>query len=94
MQVEYDTGSGFTGAQTVALPDGTWSLRSVGFGGALDNLSNVGIRITLSGFVDVLEVAEFDNIQVVPEPSAWALLLAGAGVLALTPRVRRRFCRA
>jgi hypothetical protein len=88
MQVDYDTGSGFTGALSAALPDATWSLRAIDFGSALDNQANVSVRIGLYAFVDVVEVAEFDNIVVIPEPSTWALLLLGMGSLALVARRR------
>jgi len=68
-----------------------WTVASIGFGAALDNQSNVDIRIRTTSWASIAGYIDIDNVQVnaVPEPSTYALLL-GATAIGLAAWRRRR----
>lgn len=89
-KIEYNIGEGWVSTD-LAKPTGAYAVIPFTFsGGQLDNVSDARIRISFSTVVAVVDVVEFDNIQVnaVPEPGVVALL-AGAGVAILLLRKRR-----
>lgn len=93
-KLEYNIGGGWALAATLAAPTTSYELVSHTFSsGLLDNLSNVGIRITFSTVVDIADTFEVDNLKItaVPEPAAYLLL--GVGVLLFLPDIRKRFLR-
>jgi hypothetical protein len=78
----------FTGTQLLAptaTPDGLTSYR-VTFTRSAGDAAFGGILISTSA-----QAGEFDNLVfAVPEPSTWALMLAGFGMVAMSMRARRR----
>lgn len=91
LKLEYNTGGGWTTAALLATPSTSYSLVSHTFSsGLLDNLANVGIRITFSSLVSVADTFEVDNLKIeaVPEPAAFALFATSAFIF--LPLIRRR----
>ncbi len=91
-RIEYNVGTGWQTATTLAEPGQEFSLVSYKFeGGELDGRNNVGLRIHFVEMVDFAAAVSFDNVKVtaVPEPTAiWAL--GGAAPLLCAQRLARR----
>lgn len=82
-------GTNFTPFSTVApTRDSTYRVRTVDFSSvsALNNLAAAYIRLEFTGFSSASGAVRFDNIQIIPTPSAAALL--GLGGLAAFRRRR------
>lgn len=92
--ISYKIGDGaWSAAVEVDLPTGAWAVREYYFGSALDNASNVSIRITHNALFEGAEFLEFDNLTItaVPEPAVTAVACAaGLGLLALSRRRRKQ----
>lgn len=92
--VEYKIGAGaWTKAADLAAPDAPFQLVSYTFlPDVLDNQSDVGIRVTFSTVVEVVDTFEFDNLQInaVPEPGSAVLAVAGLALGGLVWRGRKR----
>lgn len=92
--ISYKIGDGaWSAAVEVDLPTATWAVREYYFGSALDNASNVSIRISHNAWFEGSEFLAFDNltVTVVPEPAVTAVACAaGLGLLAAIRRRRKR----
>ncbi|MDQ6655387.1 MAG: PEP-CTERM sorting domain-containing protein [Verrucomicrobiota bacterium] len=56
-----------------------------------NNLSGSSVTVTITGGANATRMSGFQVVQIVPEPSAWAMLmLGGAGLLAALRRPGRR----
>lgn len=69
-----------------------WQTATIGFGSALDGQSDVDLRIRSINWGTAIGWLDVDNVQVnaVPEPQVYAMLIAGAALgLALWRRHRR-----
>lgn len=91
--VSYRIGAGsWSDPVPIALPDNEWSIRMFSFGSALDGMADVSVRIDHHAVFEMGSSLRFDNVtvQAVPEPSAFALGLAGLGLVAAGVLRRRR----
>lgn len=68
-----------------------WTVANISFGSVLDGENNVDLRIRTDSWASISGFLDVDNVQVnaVPEPSSYALLL-GAGVVGFALWRRRR----
>jgi hypothetical protein len=83
-------GSWVTAPTDIATP--MWELRTTLFGSALNNASNVSIRIEHNALFEAGSTLKFDNLTVtsVPEPTSTAIVLVAAVVAISLVRKRRR----
>jgi fibronectin-binding autotransporter adhesin len=105
--LDLTTLSGLTLGETITLIDNTGSGTTTGYfatiitsGSTYTLTSNsnytfaVGVTEYLLSYASDTEKDGYNNdvtLTVVPEPSTWAMLVGGMGVLALGQRMRRRF---
>lgn len=89
--IEYNTGSGWISVD-LPKPATNYAVESYTFNnGQLDDQPQAEIRISFSTVATVVDVVNFDNIQVnaVPEPSSLALLV-GTSIACMFIRQRRK----
>jgi hypothetical protein len=71
----------------------SWTTTSVSFTAAQSGFANVEVFTYNNGWTPdgyVYSGVDNFNLQAVPEPSTWALMLGGLGMMMVIQRIRRR----